>query len=65
MKWTPVSSPPMAGTYMAGNADSLRVCQARYMPNKKRWVFPSAQMAFEVTHWQEMPEPPHRQGDSK
>jgi hypothetical protein len=64
MKWTPISEPPRARTYMVGNADFHQVGQARYMPRSKTWKFPAAKMAFGVTHWQDMPEPPSECGGS-
>lgn len=56
VKWNSIETPPSrAGTYLVGNRDTHVVCQARYMPNKKQWKFPSAQMEFEIQAWAEMP----------
>jgi len=54
--WNSAEVPPQkAGTYLVGNRTQGEVYVARYMPNKKVWKFPSAQKAFEVQCWAEMP----------
>ena len=54
--WTPFSTPPKkAGVYLVGNRDTHQVGLARYMPIKKKWIFPSAWMSFEIQVWAEMP----------
>ena len=54
--WNSIETPPeKAGFYLVGNRDTHEVAQARYMPKKKQWKFPSAQMAFDVQAWAEMP----------
>lgn len=58
MKWIALEErKPMAGIYLVG-AYPKSVAQARYMPKAQKWVFPSAQMRFEPTHWQYMPDAP-------
>lgn len=54
--WHPIETPPVkAGYYLVGNSDTHEVAQARYIPKKKQWKFPSARMAFEVQAWADMP----------
>ena len=54
--WKSATVPPQkAGTYLVGNRDTGEVGQARYMPKKREWKFPSAQMAFVVQAWDDMP----------
>lgn len=54
--WNSIDTPPAkAGTYLVGNRDTHEVGQARYMPKKKEWKFPSAQMRFEIQAWADMP----------
>lgn len=54
--WNEAAVPPKkAGVYLVGNRDTHEVGQARYMPKKEQWKFPSAAMAFEVQAWAEMP----------
>ena len=54
--WTPFSTPPKkAWVYLVGNRDTHQVGLARYMPIKKKWIFPSAWMSFEIQVWAEMP----------
>ena len=54
--WKSAETPPnKAGTYLVGNRDTKEVGQARYMPNKKQWTFPSAALAFDVHVWDDMP----------
>ena len=54
--WNSAKIPPIrAGRYLVGNRDTHEVGVARYMPKKKIWKFPSAQMKFEVQAWAEMP----------
>lgn len=55
-------APGVAGTYLVASDVRQEVAQARYKPRLGKWVFPSAQMAFNVTHWQDMPKPPPSQG---
>lgn len=57
-EWRPIETPPTAGRYIVGSAPERQVGEARYMPYKKLWKFPSAGMRFEVTHWMPLPEPP-------
>jgi len=56
--WLPVSdSRPNGGRYvLVCNKPSKKVGFARYKPLKGQWVFPSANMAFEVTHFMHLPE---------
>ena len=50
--WTPITTPPKkAGVYLVGNRDTSQVGQARYMPVKNQWRFPSAKAAFEIQVW--------------
>jgi hypothetical protein len=59
--WIPVLQElPSAGNryYLVGNAQTKQVAEARYLPRKHQWKFPSAARAFEITHWTEMPYPP-------
>ena len=54
--WTPITTPPKkAGVYLVGNRDTSQVGQARYMPVKNQWRFPSAKAAFDIQVWAEMP----------
>lgn len=54
--WNSAKTPPArAGIYLVGNRNTHEVLVARYMPKKKQWKFPSANMAFEVEAWAELP----------
>lgn len=58
--WATCELPPLkAGVYLVWRDGETHAFQARYMPKKERWIFPSASMAFEPTHWKPMPEPPN------
>jgi hypothetical protein len=59
MKWNKIENPPQySGQYLVASWRYRFVGQARFMPKKNQWKFPSAQMAFEPTHWMELPNPP-------
>ena len=54
--WVDISTPPKkAGVYLVGNRETHAVGQARYMPKKNEWRFPSSQMRFVIHAWAEMP----------
>lgn len=54
-------APAVARRYLVASEGRQEVAIARFKPRSKEWVFPSAAMAFNVTHWQEVPEPPQRE----
>ncbi len=58
MRWWPIGeSRPSGGRYvLVSNNMTKTVGFARYKPAKSVWVFPSAAMAFEVTHFMYLPE---------
>lgn len=58
--WRPIKEiPTSAGIFIVGSSINKCVGQARWMPKKKGWVFPSNGMAFpDVTHFRELPTPP-------
>lgn len=60
MEWIDQSKvqPPRAGYYLVANAELQKTSMARYMPRKDEWKHPNANMAFTVTWWADMPEPP-------
>ncbi len=59
MKWIETKDlPPKAGYYLVADSFSRLVGMARFMPQKNIWKFPSAKMAFEVTHWAYLPDAP-------
>ena len=47
--------PKKAGTYLVASSRTKEVCQARFKPRSNEWKFPSASMAFQITHWTAMP----------
>ena len=49
--------PDRAGTFILGNTSSGEVGQARWMPRKGAWKFPSAAMAFRADVWTSFPLP--------
>jgi len=50
--------PKKSGAYLVASAFTKEVGQARWMPRKEKWKWPSAAMAFEMTHWADMPSAP-------
>jgi hypothetical protein len=56
--WLSIETPPdRAGTFILGNTSSGEVGQARWMPRKSEWKFPSAHMAFRADVWTSFPSP--------
>lgn len=57
-RWRDISTPPdVAGVYLVGNVAEQISGQARWMPRKKVWKFPSAALSFEPDVWTVMPKP--------
>lgn len=50
--------PAHAGRYLVASDATKEVAEARYMPKKGIWKFPSASRAFNVTHWADKPAAP-------
>lgn len=58
--WQPVDQPPkQSGKYIVGNPGWKTIGEARWMPKRQKWVFPSYGAAFEVKVWTTFPELPN------
>lgn len=59
--WRPANDAPMSSPCLV--TDGERVEKARWMPRKRKWVFPHAKLRLVPTHWMPLPPPPG--GDAK
>lgn len=56
--WVSIERPPTsAGRYIVGNTSHGYTAQARWMPRKAEWKFPSAQLTFTPDVWTVFPSP--------